>query len=198
MKDHNLRFPYVFQFIEEWNRGAIFVRTSVKVRKNCQKFDLYNSSKQYKSSPSAMDQNTPDRQDSRNRLASSQRFLINQLIQLKHWNWNTQSTPGVNSILANILLNPSKYFEPFFLQSMRSREGRNIQQSRPSQPPHQMMWKVKEGKVPTNRKSERLPVKGRRNHGAQPVGSIVFGKWNGKENTTYSNCDNHVFLIGAA
>ena len=110
----NLRFPYVLQFIEEWNRGAIFVRMSVKVRKNCQKFDLYNLSKQNKSSTSAMDQNTPDRQGSGNRLASSQRFLINQLIQLKHWNWNTQSTPGVNSILANILLNPSKYLEPFF------------------------------------------------------------------------------------
>ena len=111
---HNLRFPYVFQFLEEWNRGAIFVRTSVKVRKNCQKFDLYNLSKQYKSSTSAMDQNTPDRQDLRNRLASSQRFLINQLIQLKHWNWNTQSTPGVNSILVNIILNPS---QAFFVQS---------------------------------------------------------------------------------
>ena len=125
---HNLRFPYVFQFIEEWNRGAIFVRTSVKVCKNCQKFDLYNLSKQYKSSTSAMDQNTPDRQDLRNRLASSQRFFINQLIQLKHWNWNTQSTPGVNSILVNILLNPSQAIFLQFLQSMRSREGRNIQQ----------------------------------------------------------------------
>ena len=51
------------------------MRMSVKVRKNCQKFDLYNLSKQYKCSTSAMDQNTPDRQDSRNRLASSQRFL---------------------------------------------------------------------------------------------------------------------------
>ena len=44
--------------MEEWKKGANFVETSVKVRKNCQKFDLYNLSKQNKGSTSAMYQNT--------------------------------------------------------------------------------------------------------------------------------------------